>query len=276
MKCAWKELLAILPPNLRSEVDKYGKDSAQELRVRLGKPSELVTVNGSLWFGESVGEQDIRFTVNTASRYSPWAAETASKGFITAAGGHRIGLCGEAVTERGQARGIKTVTSLNIRIARDFCGIAPKLPGKGNLLILGPPGSGKTTMLRDLTRQIAGQDTVAVVDERSELFPSGFQTGKRMDILSGCAKAEGIDMVLRTMGPACIAVDEITAEEDCIALQKAGWCGVRLIATAHASCQEDLRRRAVYNSLWQTGLFDTLLILRPDKSWYTERMVSCC
>ena len=276
MKCAWKELLGILPQPIRSEADKRCRDTLQEVRLRSGKPTELVTSDGSIWLRQPVTDGDIQFTVNMASRYSPWAAATAAKGYITAPGGHRIGLCGETVVNGGQVQSIGTVTSLNIRVARDFPGIADKIPKSGNILIIGPPGSGKTTMLRDLARQLAREKTVTVVDERGELFPVGFETGPRMDVLTGCPKAEGIDIALRAMGPDVIAVDEITAAADCDALQSAGWCGVGLLATAHAACPADLYSRKIYRPLTASGLFDTLLVLRRDKSWRLERQVAPC
>ena len=271
MKCAWKELLAIVPQRFRSETDGFGREEGTELRLRLDKPPELITVRGIKWLEGTVREEDLRFVVNAASQYSPWAASTAAKGYITACGGHRIGLCGEVYGSPGQVLGIRNVTSLNIRIARDHTGLIQKeLPG--NILVIGPPGSGKTTFLRDLSRYIAQNDTVTVVDERRELFPQGFERGKRMDILTSCNKAVGIGMALRTMGPDCIAVDEITDEGDCQALLNASRCGVRLIATAHASCYEDLLTRPVYRTLTQMGIFSQLVILRRDKSRYTEKL----
>ena len=223
-------------------------------------------------------EADIQFVVNTASRYSPWSASTAAYGYITAAGGHRIGLCGDCVVQSGKVTGVRHVTSLCIRVGKAVLNISAKAPKEGSVLILGPPGAGKTTFLRDLIRQrsIAGQ-AVAVVDERGELFPQGeiFEGGPRTDVLTGCTKAQGIDMALRTMGPQCIAVDEITAQEDCQALMSAGWCGVSLLATAHAADCEDLRRREVYRPLWDSGLFTKSVILSRDKSWRLERMELC-
>ena len=168
---------------------------------------------------------------------------------------------------------MRRVDSLCIRVARDMEGIGkPFTDLMGSVLILGPPGAGKTTLLRDLCRQFSKRETVAVVDERGELFPQGFDRGAALDILSMCPKPEGIDMALRTLGPASIAVDEITGEEDAYALLRAGWSGVRLLATVHASCWEDLKRRAIYRTLTENHLFDHILICRRDKSRPTERM----
>lgn len=273
MICAWEAFIKLLPPILREEVKEREKGTLQELRLRLGHAPEFVCSDGCRWGRHVVTETELSFVVNTASRYSPWSAATAAMGFITASGGHRIGLCGETVVKERAVCGVRCLTSLNIRIARDFPGIAAKVPVQdGNILILGPPGSGKTTLLRDLVRQISNRETVAVVDERGELFPKDFMSGRRVDVLTGCSKAQGIEMVLRTMGPSCIACDEITAQEDCQALLSAGWCGVRLVATAHAASNRDLKRRLVYRPLWETQLFDTAIVLHSDKSWRTERI----
>ena len=134
-------------------------------------------------------------------------------------------------------------------------------------------------MLRDIIRTLSTMETgaVAVVDERREIFPvcgDGFcfDAGQRTDVLSGCGKKEGIEMVLRSMNPMLIAMDEITSEEDCKSLLYAGWCGVRLLATAHAADRKDLYSRPVYKSVVDSGLFQNLIILHKDKSWTMERM----
>lgn len=272
MMCAWKQLLKILPVWMMSDVDRLGKDCLEELRVREGQPPELVCRNRNLWLERNAGSDDIAFILNTASRYSPWAATTIEKGYITASGGHRIGISGDVVMKNGVMAGIRTVRSLCIRIARDFVGISGKAADlNGSILLIGPPGSGKTTLLRDLSRTIAKKETVCVVDERGELFPDGVNRGRKMDVMSGCPKTEGIGIVLRTMGPSCIAVDEITSERDCEAILKAAWCGVRLIATAHAGSLADMKRRNVYRPLMDTNLFEHVLVLGRDKSWREER-----
>lgn len=273
MMCAWKEFLSILPPRLRRDVDEQGKESLQELRLRINAPPELILSGGHRWLPGNICREDLNFIINTASRYSPWSAATIAQGYLTAPGGHRIGLCGEAVSRNGRVEGIREVHSLCLRVARDFPGLASGLAGvKGSVLILGAPGWGKTTLLRDLIRQLSEGECVGVVDERRELFPDGFDRGKQTDILTGCPKSAGVEMILRTMGPTCIAVDEITAEGDCFALVQAANCGVRLIATAHAASVREFHNRSVYRPLVENKIFDTLLVLSKDKSYHMERM----
>ncbi len=273
MKCAWQELLSILPPWLSRQVDKGPRDDLQEIRLRLGRSPELICNSRRWTISGGITEADLNHCINTASRYSPWNSGTLSRGYLTAPGGHRIGICGEAVMQHGEMTGLKNPTSLCIRIARDYPGIAARaatLPG--SILLLGPPGSGKTTLLRDLIRLRAGKEMVSVVDERGELFPGRYFDTGGADILSGCSKLQGIEQLLRSMGPACIAVDEITAESDCTALIKAGWCGVTLLATAHADSCADLMARPLYRPLAQSHLFDHILVMRRDKTWRMERM----
>lgn len=281
MICAWKELLSILPRWLQQEVDERSRQTLQEIRLRLNSPPELVMQNGASVLARRVTMDDLNHCVNAASRYSPWSAATMSEGYLTAAGGHRIGVCGDAVVQNGKMNGIRYIRSLCIRVARDYPGISKDLYRQDeSILILGSPGSGKTTLLRDLIRKISdgGNGAVSVVDERGELFPlsegtSCFNAGRRTDILTGCDKASGIDAVLRTMGPTVIAVDEITAERDCQAIIRAAWCGVRLLATAHAASMHELRSRTVYAPLLKSGVFRTVVILNRDKSWQAERYV---
>ena len=272
MTCAWKEFLAILPPWLAQELDKPYGETLQELRLRLDQSPQLICKNGIFRLQRKVSSDDLNFCINTASRYSPWTAATSAQGYLTAAGGHRIGLCGEAIISGGKMTGIRTVRSVCIRVARDFPGIGERFGGyTGSILIIGPPGSGKTTLLRDLIRQLSIRRTVAVVDERRELFPEGmYLNGSAADVLSGCPKAEGIEILLRTMGPQTIAVDEITAESDCLALQQALRCGVQLVATVHAASVADLRSRPLYKMLLQQDGFEHILIMTRDKTLRQE------
>jgi len=280
MNCAWQAYLNLLPHQIRQAVDNMGRETLQELRMRVGLPPELILQHNTKRLQQSITSDDIAFVINSASEYSPWAANTVGQGFITAQGGHRIGICGVCTVYNGKVSGISQPTSLCLRVARDFCGIAQKAAAiRDSVLIIGPPGSGKTTLLRDFirTKSNLGQGSIAVVDEREEIFPlhkgrACFSFGERTDILSGCGKAEGIEAVLRSMNPEWIAVDEITAQSDADALLHAGWCGVNLVATAHAGSLYDLRTRPIYQPLIKHNLFSNIIVLRRDKSWTLERM----
>lgn len=273
MRCPWNELLSVLPTWMRREVDELSRETLQELRLRRGQPPELICKNGEILLKRKIAQEDLAFVVNTASRYSPWAATTAGQGYITAPGGHRIGLCGESVIQQGSMTGLRQISSLCVRVARDCTGIAEKLACyRGSILIIGRPGSGKTTLLRDLIRVRGKHEQVGVVDERCELFPSAFTPEGRVDVLSGCGKTQGVELLLRTMRPETIAVDEITSKADCDGLIHCGWCGVSLLATAHAASKSDFFSRPVYKPLTASGLFSHLVILRADKTWTMERV----
>ena len=283
MKCAWQAYLNLLPHWLRSDVDKMGRENLQELRLRIGRPPELVMAKGNVRIGRSVCTDDLCFCVNAASRYSPWSSSSIRNGYITAPGGHRVGMCGDFAIVNNQVSTITNMTSLCIRVARDFAGIAEDVKDlKGSLLIIGPPGSGKTTFLRDVIRQKSdnGYGPIAVVDERMEIFPVqentfSFSPGISTDVMAGCKKTNGMQILIRTMSPRCVAVDEITSEEDTKALVHAAWCGVSLLATAHADNLADFRKRPVYHLLSESGIFDHVVIMGLDKSWKLERMKLC-
>lgn len=280
MTCTWQAYINLLPNWMRQEVDKYGKEHLQELRIRIGLQPEMVMQSERKTLSRRAVKEDLSFIINVASEYSPWAAQTVKDGYITASGGHRIGICGVAAVSEKITRGISVPTSMCIRVARDFDGVAKSVSHiRDSILIIGPPGSGKTTFLRDLIRckSDSAAGSISVVDERAEIFPlhrgqACFYTGRHTDILSGTDKAQGIESVLRSMNPDWIAVDEITSEHDCIALLHAGWCGVNLIATAHAGSIADLKSRPVYKPIIESKLFSYIIVLHKDKSWTYERI----
>ena len=271
MKCQWEKLTAILPPEIARQLDARDRENAREIRLRLGAAPEINLGSGRRELCGQVSQENLTYVINLASKYSPWCAATLAQGYLTAPGGHRIGVCGDGIFRQDKTDGFRSVRSLCIRVARDFPGIGTGIES-ASTLIVGAPGWGKTTLLRDLSRQISRQETVSVVDERGELFPQGFETGRHMDILTGVPKPQGVEMVLKTMGPAYIAVDEITSEADCQAVLQAANCGVRLLATAHGAGLSDLRERPMYRRLLETGVFRQILVLSRDQSYRRERV----
>lgn len=265
--CAWDSFLSVLPPGLRRDVDGIGRNELQELRLRLGRNVELSMGRAWKYLEHTVTREDLAYLINAASRYSPWASKSMEEGYLTIAGGHRIGLGGSfACTDSGTLR-VQNISSLCVRIARDITGVAERYADlAGSTLIIGAPGWGKTTLLRDLARQISRQETTVVIDDRGELFPNVFARGDRMDVLTRCPKEQGIDMALRTLTPQTLAVDEVTQIRDCTLLTRAAHCGVRLLATAHAVSLEDLRHRDSYRTMLESRIFDNVLILKRDRT----------
>ena len=273
MMCQMEPVRKILPTSLWASITQRSTDNLLEIRLRCQQYAELVYREHYSFCDVLVEENDLQFIINAASRYSPWAAETTKHGYLTISGGHRIGLCGEMICHNEYLKGIRKVDSVCIRLARDIRGIAKDWTNwTGSLLIIGAPGWGKSTMLRDMSRYMSEKLSTVVIDERKELFPDGFLRGKRMDVFSGCPKKDGLEIALRTMGPELIAVDEISAQEECVMLIHAANCGVRLIATAHAASTEELYKRPIYRTLLESGIFTYVLCLGKDKATTLERI----
>ncbi|MGN1266478.1 MAG: stage III sporulation protein AA, partial [Dorea sp.] len=259
MKTQFKKerILYVLPQRIRSilyaETLQY--DYLQEIRLRTNKPLLMIYKGKEHILKQPyfVTADDIRETMDYISHYSLYAYEEDMKqGFITIEGGHRVGMAGQAIVENGKVKNLKYISSINIRMCHEVPGCAdnifPYITSQRQLyhtLIISPPRCGKTTLLRDIIRQISDGNeylqgmSVGVVDERSEIGGcykgvAQNQLGIRTDILDGCPKAEGMIMLIRSMGPEVIAVDEIGTAEDVHAIEYAMHCGCKMIATVHA------------------------------------------
>lgn len=268
--------LQVLPERIRREAEKFTQDSAEEIRLRVGQ-LPVVTVGGRevrlAHCDAPVRREEIDWLLRAAANGSLYtAAESLRQGYITLQSGHRIGICGTVITENGSVRGVESVSSVCIRIAAQRKGNA-KLP-TCSTLIAGPPGSGKTTFLRECVRLLSSeaQQRVGLADERGELAACRngepqFDVGEYTDILTGCPKAQAVDMLLRTMNPQWIAVDEITREEDALSLIAGAYCGVKLLATVHLERVEDLKTRPIYKTILKSGIFSSLILLKSDHDW---------
>lgn len=264
----------------------------QEIRLRINGPllavyknqEYFVKENGILSFDNKqahmISRNEMRETLEYIGNYSLYAfEEEIRQGFITVQGGHRVGIAGHAVLEAGRIKNIKHISFINVRLSHQVKGCADKVipyitiqEKVYHTLIISPPRCGKTTLLRDIIRQISNGDksrhgmTVGVVDERSEIgacylgVPQN-DLGMRTDILDCCPKADGMLMLIRSMSPAVIAVDEIGQREDLDAIEYVMNCGCYLVATVHGSCIDDVKLKPVLGRMVKEKMFERYIIL---------------
>ncbi len=292
-----KSILQLFPAESRAFWERAAaeQENLQEIRLRVGQPV-CIYGRGREWFPDKSGtlqedpESGVKISAGELERilqhicqYSLYAyEEELQKGYLTADGGHRIGVAGQAVYgERGTLKTLKNISFLNIRIAHEIKGAADGcLKGmyeRGRLkstLLISPPGVGKTTLLRDLIRRISDGNpygagmNVGVVDERSEIAGSflgvpQLDVGMRTDVMDACPKLAGMMMLLRSMSPKVLAIDELGDEEELRCLMSASACGIKVLATAHGEDFSDVERRfGIGAEKWKT-VFDRCLVLSP-------------
>jgi stage III sporulation protein AA len=289
------ELLKIFSIKLRTMLSKieFDYEKLQEIRLRVNAPM-LVIYNNNEYFLTTqsnlantdidayiISKNEIKETMEYISNYSLYAFEEEIKqGFITITGGHRVGITGKAVIEDNKIKNIKHISFINIRLSHQIKGCADKvipfIANKENdcfhTLIISPPRCGKTTLLRDVIRQLSdGSEkrsgiTVGVVDERSEIgacymgIPQN-ELGIRTDVLDCCPKAKGMLMLIRSMSPRVIAVDEVGSGEDIDAIEYVMNCGCKLIATVHGNSIDDIKNKPILGKLVQERLFERYIVL---------------
>ncbi len=278
---------SVLPTGLQQVVRRLPnkeKTAVEEFRLRVGRPLYVTLPEGEHVVPDSpiITAEDLRSMLEIATQASiHMVLERVRNGFITVQGGHRIGLCGSAVMKNGMVHILNNLSSANIRIARQVCGIADsiirQMLGGGSaksVLVVAPPGAGKTTLLRDMIRGLSnGVDgrtmRIGVVDERGELAAMyqgvpQMDLGPHTDIMDACSKAEGLMMLLRAMNPQVLAVDEITDPGDIDAIETACGCGVAVLATVHGGNLNDLKRRPLYAALLEQGIFQKALLIEHN------------
>lgn len=293
----WDMLEKNLSAPMISALSRYQRNwflALEEIRIRANGPVAIrrnnkeyfLSADGQLQETKDgayvAGQKELWMTVERFGNYSLYSLEEERRnGFFTVEGGHRIGLCGQAVVEDGALKTIRDISAVNIRFAHERIGCADEmmemLTEKGRVLhtlIVSPPGCGKTTLLRDMIRQISGvwNQTVGVVDERSEIagcFRGLAQNdvGPRTDVLDRCPKDVGILLLLRSMSPKVIAVDEIGGDRDVQAILEGRNAGVTLLCTAHGATLEDLQMRPALKVLLKEHVFERYLFLTPSRQY---------
>ncbi len=270
----------------------------EEIRLRTGRPVMVLGSRGEYFWNQGEAklqdareggyvwqESDMKETLSRMSRYSMYALEEELRhGFFTIQGGHRIGVAGRTVCEEGKVLSFRNISGLNIRVARQKKGCARELlpwlvcgDGIFNTLLLSPPGVGKTTMLRDCIRLLSEGSSalpgrkVGVVDERSEIAASFLgvpqnDLGHRTDVLDNCPKAEGMRLLLRSMSPQVIAVDELGGREDFLAVEEALHCGCQIIGTMHARDAGELQEKIYLTDWLAKGFFGRFVFLALGKN----------
>ena len=281
-----RQIMNILAKDIREilESQELQYDHLQEIRLRIGHPILLCYRGKEILCNHIAGEQTIRETLDYISNYSLYAYENELRqGFLTVEGGHRVGMAGQIILENGHVKNLKHIASLNIRISHEVLDCANPLfqflTCSGQLyhtMIISPPRAGKTTLLRDLIRQISDGNswisgrTVGVVDERSELagcyhgIPQN-HVGMRTDVLDGCPKAEGMMMLIRSMSPQVIAVDEIGSIEDVQAIRYAMHCGCKMLTTVHGESLQEIRKKPLFEALLKERCFERYVVLKSDR-----------
>ena len=301
-----ENLKVLFPVHIRKKIkNNLWLNDLEEIRIRAGQPIELAYSGKTRYLTDMDGEMcacvresvqnaracyritgaDIAEMLSYISEYSLYAyQEELRQGYITIEGGHRVGIAGEIAKDREGITGIKYISFMNIRVAHEKKGCAEKIlpflkDGESiyNTLLVSKPGAGKTTCLRECIRSLSnGKEgwegmKICVVDERSEIaachlgIPQN-DMGIRTDVLSGCGKSEGMMLMLRSMSPQIIAVDELGGKKDFQAVEQAACSGVRILGTVQADTVEELWEKPYLKKWMKRGIFERFILIRHNRS----------
>ncbi|MGN0620687.1 MAG: ATPase, T2SS/T4P/T4SS family [Porcipelethomonas sp.] len=276
-------------------------DRINEIRLRSKRPVSVSVAEGEFFLSRSGGftvneslaviadTEDIERSFSAVCDYSVHSYKREiSEGFVTLEGGNRVGICGTAVTENGQTSTLKYISGLNFRISGQAFGCADEICRRFfsdrlcSMLIIGPPSCGKTTLLRDMCRNLGDRYRISVIDERGEIgavyhgVPQN-SIGNMTDVFDGYPKAQGISAAVRVMSPQIVVCDEIGGQEDCEAIMDSAVCGVKIIASVHGFSHNVLLHSRWIRKLAESGLFEYAVVLGdrsdPGKIKYVKKVV---
>lgn len=285
------EVLDYFPLKVKTEIIDFIKaknieDEIEEIRFRINKKISLKVGQDIVLINYILSSQEMQVIFENICEKSVYSyTKQIANGFITIKSGNRVGLTGSAVIENEKVINLNYISSLNFRIARQIKDVSvPFLKyiidiqnnTIFNTIIGSPPGSGKTTILRDLTRKISdGIEEInfkpkicGLVDERGEIaamykgIPQN-DIGKNTDVITNIEKSTGINMLLRSMSPQIIICDEIGTKEDVLAIQKATLSGTKGIFTAHCSSAQELLINNNLKPIFENKLINRIIILDP-------------
>lgn len=281
------EILKVLPKYISNEILRLNcSQNITEIRLRTKCKVILKCINNEIVLDCIATTNAILDVLLNVSKNSIYAIQNdINNGFVIIRGGHRIGVSGEVVYVDGKIKNIKNICSLNIRVAKQVYGCADKVlksiiqNGKvNNTLIVSPPGCGKTTLIRDIVRQISNGvpsinfkgKNVSLIDERGEIASvyegvASLDVGVRTDIMSNVTKSTGMKMMIRSMAPDVIATDEIGKKEDIVAIKEAMLSGVSVIVTMHGDSLQDINKNKDIKELLDMNTFSKIIILSNGK-----------
>lgn len=281
------EILKVLPKYISNEILRLNcSQNITEIRLRTKCKVILRCINNEIVLDCIATTNAILDVLLNVSKNSIYAIQNdINNGFVIIRGGHRIGVSGEVVYVDGKIKNIKNICSLNIRVAKQVYGCADKVlksiiqNGKvNNTLIVSPPGCGKTTLIRDIVRQISNGvpslnfkgKNVSLIDERGEIASvyegvASLDVGVRTDIMSNVTKSTGMKMMIRSMAPDVIATDEIGKKEDIVAIKEAMLSGVSVIVTMHGDSLQDINKNKDIKELLDMNTFSKIIILSNGK-----------
>lgn len=280
----WQETISFLtgcmPRPVARALMQQQEGSVREIRVRAGGKVRILTAGGEITCACTPTQPQVEQMAEALCEHALYArAEEQRQGFVTLRGGHRMGLCGRVVAQGQSVRALRDISSLCLRVAGQWRGAADALmphlwdeQGRvRSLLIVGLPGMGKTTMLRDACCRLSERGArMCVVDERSEIAAmSGgvpqLDVGPNTDVLDGCAKEAGLRWMLRAMSPQALVTDELGGAMDAQAVLDAARSGVSVLATLHGRDLQAALSRGILYHLAQNRIFDRYALLDENE-----------